>query len=741
MAGQDRVLAKLREVLDQPDTVILAGSGISLWSGLPSWTGLLHALADTLEEMGLSAAPVRQEINSGNLLLAASYAVHQIHKRELGAFLRKALRHPYVSPSELHRSIAALGPSCFITTNYDQLLETAIRQSGQHIEPRVVTNRQPVEIADIIPASARNFVFKYHGDLGDAESIILSREQYRQIKNDYPGMLRALSTLLATRPVLIIGFGLQDPDFLLVQDELVSIFQGQAGEYFAMQPDFDDLRINYWRKNYRTEVISYDTMPKPDGTRDHSQLLAITQELHSEKFRRDLYRASSPGRMPPGHLLLLARLAASVARQRPAPLEVSFPLSVELEINPKSDFRPHPGRLADLLRVYEGHFLLLGHPGAGKSFALKEYAAELAHALTRRCLSDAGDIDEPHVPIFVDLTFYRGNMGELIQTALPVGLELSDIFPRHRCTVVLDAANEMPREYIENERWVHDFAKLNARFPEARFLIGCRNEAWVKVVDLPIFIIRDIDSKFVKEQLSGIVPDEALGNPALTQALSTPLLFSLVKTGSVVMPEAATPSGLYEAYWAKLNAKWKEATGETIDFASTLENVAYSMLENGVEYAPKVDFERALSAQFRRVELPLTALLRDGTLIALSGQRVSFFHQSLTEQLAAGVIARQFEANPATLKALLSDKRWDQALFLAAGSLRQEVAEDFIRKILETDVVAGARAAYYVRREQADVIDSILQQAINRGTDDLYQALDLSSILEALPYSNRNVAR
>ena len=192
-------------------------------------------------------------------------------------------------------------------------------------------------------------------------------------------------------------------------------------------------------------------------------------------------------------------------------------------------------------------------------------------------------------------------MGELIQTTLPVGLELSDIFPRYRCTVVLDAANEMPREYIENERWVHDLAQLQTRFPEARFLVGCRNEAWVKVIDLPIFIIRDIDSKFVKEQLSGIVPDEALGNPALTQALSSPLLFSLVKTGSVVIPEALTPSGLYEAYWAKLNAKWKEATGETVDFVSALENVAHSMLENGVEYAPKVDFERALSAQFRRV--------------------------------------------------------------------------------------------------------------------------------------------
>jgi hypothetical protein len=142
---------------------------------LPSWIGLLHSLADTLEEKGLTAEPVRQEISAGNLLLAASYAVHQIHKRDLGAFLRKALRHPHAPPSELHRAIAALGPSSFVTTNYDQLLETAIRRSGLHAEPRIVTNRQPVEIADIIPASARDFVFKYHGDIADVESLVLSR--------------------------------------------------------------------------------------------------------------------------------------------------------------------------------------------------------------------------------------------------------------------------------------------------------------------------------------------------------------------------------------------------------------------------------------------------------------------------------------------------------------------------------------------------------------------------------------
>jgi hypothetical protein len=260
MAIGDAVFARLRRVLDQPDTVILVGSGVSLWSGLPTWAGLLAQLADFLETNGLDRAPVDQELKGGDLLLAASYAVHQLHSRDLGRFIRSALNHPHATPSELHRIIANLGPSCFVTTNYDHLLEIAIRQSPSAAEPLIVTNRQPVEAADIISAKSRNFVFKYHGDLTNAESIVLSREQYRCNQMDYPGIVRALSTLLSTRPVFMIGFGLRDPDFLMVQNELVSIFQGQAGEYFAIQPDCDAVRADYWRKTYRTEVVSYTTV-------------------------------------------------------------------------------------------------------------------------------------------------------------------------------------------------------------------------------------------------------------------------------------------------------------------------------------------------------------------------------------------------------------------------------------------------------------------------------------------------
>jgi hypothetical protein len=227
MANSENLLRRLRTTLDRPDTVLLIGSGTSLWSGLPTWETLLTQLADFVEKQGRDATAMRQEIRAGDLLLAASYGVHQLDLRAFGAFVRQATNYPNAKPAEIHSLVATLGPSCFITTNYDRLLETAVANFGPHGVPTVVNNRQVAEIADILPSYSRRFVFKYHGDVEDAASIVLTRDQYRRIQHEYPSTTRALGTLLATRPVVMIRFGLRDLDFLAVKDELVSAFEGQ----------------------------------------------------------------------------------------------------------------------------------------------------------------------------------------------------------------------------------------------------------------------------------------------------------------------------------------------------------------------------------------------------------------------------------------------------------------------------------------------------------------------------------
>ncbi len=115
--SNEALVAKLRQVLEQPDTVIFVGSGVSRWAGLPSWYNLIVLLADFLEREGLSADLVRRELELNDLLQAASYGVDQLTPQQFSSFIRGACQVGVARPQEIHRKIVSLPPSCFITTN------------------------------------------------------------------------------------------------------------------------------------------------------------------------------------------------------------------------------------------------------------------------------------------------------------------------------------------------------------------------------------------------------------------------------------------------------------------------------------------------------------------------------------------------------------------------------------------------------------------------------------------------
>ncbi len=120
-------VAVLKPVLGQDDAILFIGSGVSRWSGLPSWPELIDALADYVERSGSEAALVRSEARKGDLLQAASYGFAKLTKPQIGDFIRRACRLGVARPHDIHQKIVSLGPRCFVTTNYDDLLEQSLR--------------------------------------------------------------------------------------------------------------------------------------------------------------------------------------------------------------------------------------------------------------------------------------------------------------------------------------------------------------------------------------------------------------------------------------------------------------------------------------------------------------------------------------------------------------------------------------------------------------------------------------
>jgi hypothetical protein len=65
----------LLEALEAKECVLFIGSGVSQWSGLPSWDGLLLRMLAFLDDRGLAAherAEIESVIGTGDLLTAAS---------------------------------------------------------------------------------------------------------------------------------------------------------------------------------------------------------------------------------------------------------------------------------------------------------------------------------------------------------------------------------------------------------------------------------------------------------------------------------------------------------------------------------------------------------------------------------------------------------------------------------------------------------------------------------------------
>lgn len=161
-------LLTLRRILDQEDAILFVGSGISSWSGLPNWPKLISELVEFIEEQGISAELVRREAARNDLILAASYGFDLLTKPQTADFIRRVCRLESAQPHEIHRRIVTLGPRCYITTNYDCLIETSLRLWQPDRFFRTVTNRQVTETADIIQARSLDFVFKPHGDAGES---------------------------------------------------------------------------------------------------------------------------------------------------------------------------------------------------------------------------------------------------------------------------------------------------------------------------------------------------------------------------------------------------------------------------------------------------------------------------------------------------------------------------------------------------------------------------------------------
>jgi SIR2-like domain len=151
-------------------------------------------------------------------------------------------------PSPALRMLAALPFKIIVTTNYDRLLETALREAGKEPMTFVYSPEpgRPAGDPNKDPSTERPLLFKMHGDLERRESIVITDEDYirfiqRMSEKDREGPVPGTVLYRMTRwSTLFLGYSLRDYNLRLL---------------------FRTLR---WRKDGADIQPSWSVDPRPD---------------------------------------------------------------------------------------------------------------------------------------------------------------------------------------------------------------------------------------------------------------------------------------------------------------------------------------------------------------------------------------------------------------------------------------------------------------------------------------------
>lgn len=212
----------IRELSEARQVTVLVGAGASMEVGLPSWEGLVRSLLDdTINLQGWQSDKgfLLERATESGLLSGAEMVAALLNQADLEKQIRKHLygrddpRDLY--PGPLARSIARMQTAFgrrmrIVTTNYDELIEVALRHRGW-AESEIHSY-----VKHHLPAAGHVGVTHLHGVLGSSRkgNLILSERDYHKLQSRISWQERWMMTALNGSSCLFVGASLADPNLL-----------------------------------------------------------------------------------------------------------------------------------------------------------------------------------------------------------------------------------------------------------------------------------------------------------------------------------------------------------------------------------------------------------------------------------------------------------------------------------------------------------------------------------------------
>ena len=236
----------IEQALYSDELAIFAGAGLSIGAGYYSWEELLKKPAKNLN---LDISKEKYDLIS----LAQFY-----YNKNKRSAINELLSESFPSnkkPTENHRILSQLPISTYWTTNFDTLIEDALKENNKNVSVR--KDDKDLQL------SYKNYdavVYKMHGDIQCPSEAVITRDDYEEYGVNSRKLFRdVLEGTLLTKTFLFLGFSFSDPNFNFVLSKMrVLLGDDNRPHYYILKKITEPNRDNFEDEEYKYDLIKQE---------------------------------------------------------------------------------------------------------------------------------------------------------------------------------------------------------------------------------------------------------------------------------------------------------------------------------------------------------------------------------------------------------------------------------------------------------------------------------------------------
>ncbi|MEA5084649.1 MAG: SIR2 family protein [Lachnospiraceae bacterium] len=276
----------VKEIRDSSAAVFI-GAGFSKSSGYVDWKNLLRSIAYELD------LDVDKEYD---LVSLAQYSYNKNRNRSI---INDVIFDEFSLEKEIdenHKILSRLPIFTYWTTNYDSLIEDALKEAQRVVDVKY-NNKQ----LSITKPHRDAIVYKMHGDKNNPDDAIIIKDDYEKYYHEHAQFITALSGDLISKTFLFIGFSFSDPniDYILSRIRIDYGEENRRQHYALMrkiqQSDFQE-KADYEYASRKHELFIDDLNRyniKALMLDDYAEITHILREIYTRLNYNNIFISGS----------------------------------------------------------------------------------------------------------------------------------------------------------------------------------------------------------------------------------------------------------------------------------------------------------------------------------------------------------------------------------------------------------------------------------------------------------------